>query len=107
MDYYEEIGKLQNIKKQWQDFQHKDREILWRCRQRLKELPPLNEREEIEQAAFNTLQRLQRAMEHIERIDESIAELKQQEKDYPERTNLGTIVLICIFFLLVVFLLTR
>ena len=106
---YGGFKKLQDIRSEWQDIQRRNRELIWHCRKRLKEPLSHDEREEVEQVAFDAMQRLQTANEEIERLDENMAHLRQlQEKaEHPERTDLGTIVLICIFFLLIVFLLSR
>lgn len=109
VDDYGGFKKLQDIRSEWQDIQRRNRELIWRCRKRLKEPLTPDEREKFEQVAFDAMQRLQMANEEIERLDENMAHLRQLQKkvENPERTDLGTIVLICIFFLLVVFLLSK
>ena len=108
VDHYDGFKKLQDIRSEWQDIQRRNRELIWHCRKRLKEPLSPDEQEEVEQVAFDAMQRLQKADEEIERLDENMVYLRQlQKRGYPERTDLGTIVLICIFFLLVVFLLSR
>ena len=108
MDDYDGLKNLQNIRIELQGMQRRNRELIWQCSKRLKEPLSPDEREDVEQDAFEAMQRLQMANEEMERLEEDMAHLRQlQEKGYPERTDLGTIILICIFFLLIVFLLSR
>ena len=109
MDHQGGFRRLQDIRREFQEIQHRERELIWQCRERLQEPISLGERQEVEQTAFDAMQRLQMADEGLEKLEEDMAHLRrlQEQTEQPERTPLVTIVLICIFFLLVVLLLTR